>query len=96
VKLSTVGSGNKNKYKCVNLHGVPCTSFSLPGPPVREPGMSEEERKHLMLMEHRRREEVKRLLEDNDDNYLDQDWADGRQLAQSLQGVKDISWKPRF
>ena len=34
--------------------------------------MSEEERKHLMLMEHRRREEVKRLLEDNDDNYLDQ------------------------
>lgn len=42
------------------------------GPPVREPGMSEDERKHLMLMEHRRREEVKRLLEDNDDNYLDQ------------------------
>ena len=53
-----------------------CTTYikhlSLPGPPVREPGMSEEERKHLMLMEHRRREEVKRLLEDNDDNYLDQ------------------------
>ena len=46
--------------------------LSLQGPPVREPGMSEEERKHLMLMEHRRREEVKRLLEDNDDNYLDQ------------------------
>jgi len=66
------------------------------GPPVREPGMSEDERKHLMLMEHRRREEIKRLLEDNDDNYLDQDWASGKQLAQSLQGVKDISWKPRF
>ena len=93
VKLSTVGTG----------------------PPVREPGMSEDERKHLMLMEHRRREEIKRLLEDNDDNYLDQvtskkilifslkqtmsccqDWASGKQLAQSLQGVKDISWKPRF
>ena len=77
--------------------------------------MNEEERKHLMLMEHRRREEVKRLLEDNDDNYLNQvdyfvmnigrkfvtqlmlqDWASGKQLAQSLQGVKDISWKPRF
>ena len=25
-----------------------------------------------------------------------QDWADGKQLAQSLQGVKDINWKPRF
>ena len=51
-----------------------CTMYikQLSGPPVREPGMSEEERKHLMLMEHRRREEVKRLLEDNDDNYLDQ------------------------
>ena len=34
--------------------------------------MSEDERKHLMLMEHRRREEIKRLLEDNDDNYLNQ------------------------
>ena len=42
------------------------------GPPAREPGMNEDERKHLMLMEHRRREEIKRLLEDNDDNYLDQ------------------------
>ena len=42
------------------------------GPPAREPGMNEDERKHLMLMEHRRREEIKRLLEDNDDNYLNQ------------------------
>ena len=58
--------------------------------------MNEEERKHLMLMEHRRREEVKRLMEDNDDQYLDQDWADTRQLAQSLQGVNNINWKPRL
>ena len=34
--------------------------------------MNEDERKHLMLMEHRRREEIKRLIEDNDDNYLNQ------------------------
>lgn len=66
------------------------------GPPVREPAMSEEERKHLMLMEHRRREEIKRLLEDNEDQYLDQDWASNKELAQSLQGVKDINWKPRL
>ena len=66
------------------------------GPPVREPGMSEEERKHLMLLEHRRREEIKRLLEDNEDQYLDQDWASNRELADSLQGVKDINWKPRL
>ena len=39
---------------------------------MREPGMNEEERKHLMLMEHRRREEIKRLLQDEDDNYLNQ------------------------
>ena len=44
----------------------------LSGPPVREPALNEDERKHLMLMEHRRREEIKRLLEDNDDNYLNQ------------------------
>ena len=66
------------------------------GPPVREPAMSEEERKHLMLLEHRRREEIKRLLEDNEDQYLDQDWASNRELADSLQGVKDIEWKPRL
>ena len=66
------------------------------GPPVREPAMSEEERKHLMLLEHRRREEIKRLLEDNEDQYLDQDWASNRELADSLQGVKDIKWKPRL
>ena len=66
------------------------------GPPVREPAMSEEERKHLMLLEHRRREEMKRLLEDNEDQYLDQDWASNRELADSLQGVKDIKWKPRL
>ena len=38
--------------------------------------MSEDERKHLMLMEHRRREEIKRLLQDEDDNYLDQVMSD--------------------
>ena len=66
------------------------------GPPVREPAMSEEERKHLMLMEHRRREEIKRLMEDKEEQYLDQDWASNRELADSLQGVKDIKWKPRL
>ena len=66
------------------------------GPPVREPFMSEEERKHLMLMEHRRREEIKRLMEDKEDGYLDQDWASNKEMAHSLQGVKDINWKPRL
>ena len=28
--------------------------------------------------------------------HLLQDWASGKQLAQSLQGVKNISWKPKF
>ena len=42
------------------------------GPPVREPALTEDERKHLMLMEHRRREEVKRLLQDEDQDYLNQ------------------------
>ena len=65
------------------------------GPPVREPLLSENERKHLMLAEHRRREEVKRLMEDSEYTYMNQDWASNKQLAQSLQGVKEVSWKPR-
>ena len=66
------------------------------GPPVREPALSEEERKHLMMMEHRRREELKRLMEDNEDQYLEQDWANTRELANNLQGVKNIKWKPKL
>ena len=66
------------------------------GPPAREPLMGEQERKHLMLAEHRRREEVKRLQQDGEETYLNQDWANSSNLRNSLQGVNTVSWKPRL
>ncbi|KAF2887999.1 hypothetical protein ILUMI_18174 [Ignelater luminosus] len=46
------------------------------GPPGREPVMTEEERKQLMLHAYRKQEELKKLEADDDDNYLNSEWAD--------------------
>ncbi|KAF7280921.1 cilia- and flagella-associated protein 298 [Rhynchophorus ferrugineus] len=63
------------------------------GPPGREPIMSEEQRKQLMLHAYRRQEELKKLAEDDDDSYLDSRWADNSNLKKSFHGLENISWK---
>ncbi|XP_060517218.1 cilia- and flagella-associated protein 298 [Cylas formicarius] len=63
------------------------------GPPGREPIMTEEERKQLMLHSYRRQEELKRLTEDDDDEYLNSEWADGANLKKSFHGLQNISWR---
>ena len=68
IKLAIIGAGEAQHKVILVFYYHP----NMPGPPVREPGMNEEERKHLMLMEHRRREEIKRLMQDGDENYLNQ------------------------
>jgi len=65
------------------------------GPPVREPLFNEEERKAMMLAEHRRREEIKKLLEDEDEEHLNSAWSNPKQLATGLQGLSNVSWKPK-
>ncbi|XP_016766966.1 cilia- and flagella-associated protein 298 isoform X2 [Apis dorsata] len=64
------------------------------GKPAREPLMSEEERKQLMLHAYRRQEQLKKLEQDDDDQYLDSPWADGGSLKRHFQGLNNISWKP--
>lgn len=64
------------------------------GPPGREPVMTEEERKHVMLQAYRRQEELKKLDTDEDDNYLNSEWADSGNLKRSFQGIKNINWRP--
>jgi hypothetical protein len=49
----------------------------------------------MMLAEHRRREEVKRLVEDEEDQYLNSAWSDPKQLATGLQGLSGVSWRPK-
>ncbi|XP_045596824.1 cilia- and flagella-associated protein 298-A [Procambarus clarkii] len=63
------------------------------GPPSREPTLTEEQRKALMAAEFQRREQLKKLDED-DDSYLNSSWADNHQLHRAFQGLSNISWKP--
>ncbi|XP_057662075.1 cilia- and flagella-associated protein 298 [Diorhabda carinulata] len=64
------------------------------GAPAREPVMSEEDRKQLMLHAYRRQEELKKLDKDDDDNYLNSDWADSQNLKKAFHGLHNISWRP--
>uniref|UniRef100_T1JJX7 Cilia- and flagella-associated protein 298 n=1 Tax=Strigamia maritima TaxID=126957 RepID=T1JJX7_STRMM len=64
------------------------------GAPQREPVFSEQDRKDMMMHAFRKQEELKKLNEDNDDNYLDSDWADNFALKKSFHGVKNVSWHP--
>ncbi|XP_077294626.1 cilia- and flagella-associated protein 298 isoform X3 [Arctopsyche grandis] len=65
------------------------------GAPGREPVMSEEDRKQLMLHAYRRQEELKKLEQDDDDEYLDTTWADSGSLKRHFQGLDSITWRPK-
>lgn len=64
------------------------------GPPGREPIMTEDQRKEMMLHAYRKQEELKKLKEDEDDSYLNSEWADGGNLKRAFHGLNNISWRP--
>jgi hypothetical protein len=57
------------------------------GPPGREPVVNEEERKAMMAHYFKRQEEVKRLAEADEIDYLDSQWADSKEMKNNLQGL---------
>lgn len=63
------------------------------GAPGREPVVSEETRKQLMLLQYRRQEELKTLEDDDNDDYLNSSWADSRKLKKQLQGVENVRFR---
>ncbi|XP_026315916.1 cilia- and flagella-associated protein 298-A [Hyposmocoma kahamanoa] len=65
------------------------------GAPGREPVMTEDERKQLMLHAYRKQEEWKKLEQDDDDSYLNSNWADSQCMKRQLNGLSNISWKPK-
>ncbi|KAG5177217.1 putative flagellar basal body protein [Tribonema minus] len=79
-----IGKNEKTKATCK-------LQRSGAGPPCREPAVSEEERKAMMAFYFKRQEEMKKLAEANDDDYLGSAWADPRQLQKSLRGTGAIS-----
>lgn len=60
------------------------------GPPGREPIVSEEERKAMMAHYFKVQEQAKRLAEAEDDDYLNSEWADNKQMRKNLQGLGNI------
>lgn len=56
------------------------------GPPGREPGISEDEKKAMMAYYFKKQEEMKKLSESSEDDYLHSAWADPKQLQRSLRG----------
>ena len=60
------------------------------GPPPREAVVREEERQAMMAHYFKRQEELKKLAEANEDDYLHAGWADGKNLQKSLRGVGDV------
>ncbi|UYV77332.1 C21orf59 [Cordylochernes scorpioides] len=81
--------GNNDKTKIVaKLHK------RGQGAPAREPTLSEDERKKLMLMSYQRQEELKKLESTEDDDYLNSPWADNQSLHRSFHGLNNIKWKP--
>uniref|UniRef100_A0AAG5CUH2 Cilia- and flagella-associated protein 298 n=1 Tax=Anopheles atroparvus TaxID=41427 RepID=A0AAG5CUH2_ANOAO len=63
------------------------------GAPGREPVITEEARKQMMLHAYRRQEELKKLEQDDDDQYLDSAWSDSRSLKRQVHGLEDVKFK---
>ena len=78
------GSKNEKTKVVVKLNGPG------KGPPVREPVVREEERQAMLAHYFKRQEELKKLAEAEDDDYMHAGWADGKQLQRGLQGVGDV------
>mmetsp|Transcript_11881 Transcript_11881/g.17964 ORF Transcript_11881/g.17964 Transcript_11881/m.17964 type:complete len:161 (+) Transcript_11881:476-958(+) len=59
------------------------------GAPGREAGVSEEEKKAMMAYYFKKQEELKKIAENDEDDYLHSAWADPKQLQRSLRGQSD-------
>lgn len=64
------------------------------GAPGRESVLSEDQRKQLMMHQYRRQEELKKLDENDDDDYLNSNWADNSQLKRQMHGLDNLKFRP--
>ncbi|CAF4758473.1 unnamed protein product, partial [Rotaria magnacalcarata] len=63
--------------------------------PARERVVSDDEQKQMMAYYYRKQQELKKLEENEDNSYMDSEWADRNSLKRTFQGLNDIKWKPR-
>lgn len=65
------------------------------GAPVREPRIDEHTHKAMLAHYYKKQEENKKLTEDEDDSYLDAQWANPKSLkSQLIGGGRPINWRP--
>ena len=64
------------------------------GPPPRDVSVSQEAQIKWMSAMHKKAEELKRIDKDDDNSYLDSEWANPRGLKNTFQGINDVDWKP--
>lgn len=60
------------------------------GPPPREPIVRDDERNAMLEHYHKRNEELKRLADNEDDEYMNSAWADPQNMARELQGLGSV------
>ena len=65
------------------------------GPPPKDMSLSQEAQIKLMSQMHKKMEEYKRIDKDDDDSYLDSEWANPRGLQKTFQGIDEVDWKPK-
>ncbi|XP_058060970.1 cilia- and flagella-associated protein 298 [Anopheles bellator] len=63
------------------------------GAPGREPVITEDARKQMMMHAYRRQEELKKLEQNDDDQYLDSAWSDSRSLKRQVHGLENVKFK---
>jgi len=65
------------------------------GAPVREPRIDENTHKAMLAHYYKKQEEQKKLQADEDDSYLDAQWANPKALKDALVGGgRPVSWRP--
>jgi hypothetical protein len=60
------------------------------GPPAREPIVRDDERNAMLEHYHKRNEELKRLADNEEDEYMNSAWADPQNMARELQGLGSV------
>ena len=60
------------------------------GPPPREPIVRDDERNAMLEHYHKRNEELKRLADNEEDEYMNSAWADPQNMARDLQGLGSV------
>lgn len=65
------------------------------GAPVREPRIDEQTHKAMLAHYYKKQEDQKKLQADEDDSYLDAEWANPKALKDALVGGgRPVNWRP--